>query len=353
MTKLKLLLSGPGLIGKTHAKLINARQDCEVSAVVAPMSDENKMFCSEHQYMIYPDIESALSKNKFDGAIISSPNVFHFDQTALCIDHDVPVLVEKPITDTVDTARKLVEMAERKGTPVLVGHHRTHSPLLETVKQFIQSSSFGQPVVLQGSALFYKPRHYFEEGAWRTKIGGGPILINMIHEIGLMRYFYGEIDSVFASASSFIREFEVEDTVAVTLHFANGALGTFLLSDVAASNRSWEMTSGENPAYPHFPHGNCYHFAGTNGSLDFPDMAVCYYGSDTDPSWWRSFEQAKLEVKRGDPLERQLDHFVDVICGRASPRVSAKDGFRNMQVIEAIKNSIATKKPTDISNYSS
>ncbi|ANI78464.1 Gfo/Idh/MocA family protein [Sphingobium sp. EP60837] len=350
--RLKFLVSGPGLIGKTHAKLIAARPDCKLSAIVAPPQPENKAFAASLGSVLFPDIESAMAANDFDGVIVSSPNKFHFNQAAACIERGVPVLVEKPITENTSTALQLVEMAERKGTPVLVGHHRTHSPLLEVVEDFLNSPSFGQPVALQGSALFYKPKHYFEDGSWRALLGGGPILINMIHEIGLMRFFYGEIDSVFATASHFTRCFEVEDTVAITIQFVNGALGTFLLSDVAASNRSWEMTSGENPAYPYFPTNDCYHFAGTNGSLDFPSMAVRCYGADTDPSWWHPFEQGKLEVQRADPLERQISHFVDVIRGRAKPLVSARDGYRNMQVVEAIRHSIENRTVAKIDHVS-
>jgi len=100
-------------------------------------------------------------------------------------------LVEKPITDNIDDARKLADRSEDARVPVLVGHHRTYSPLLDAAVAFLNSARFGRLVAVQGSALFYKPVKYFKDGAWRTKVGGGPILINLIHEIGLLRYFCG------------------------------------------------------------------------------------------------------------------------------------------------------------------
>lgn len=345
---LNFLLSGPGLIGKQHAKLVMSRSDCRLSAIVAPPHAPNEAFARECGANFFPSFEEALRHKRFDAAIISSPNSFHFSQAAECIRNGIPVLVEKPVTDNLGDAWRLAELAKDLKVPVLVGHHRTYSPLLESVEQYLKSPSFGRPVALRGSALFYKPARYFVEGAWRTKVGGGPILINLIHEIGLMRLFYGEIRKVSALAGKNIRQFEVEDTVAITFEFVNGALGTFLLSDTAASTKSWEMTSGENPAYPHFPEDNCYHFAGTNGSLDFPSMHARYYTTGSEPSWWGNFETLQLAVRRANPLERQLDHFVEVIRGRAAPRVSGRDGYLNMLIVQAIMQSIATEKAVEV-----
>lgn len=346
---LKLLLSGPGLIGKRHAALIEARTDCQLSAIVAPSSEENRSIAVDHAACFYTDFGEALEAEKPDGVVISSPNKFHFDQAMACIARGIPAFVEKPVTDELDEAARLLEAVEHSGVPVLVGHHRTYSPLLEAAETFLQSERFGRLVALQGAALFYKPAQYFLDGPWRTVVGGGPILINLIHEIGLMRHFGGEIATISAMASHHIRHYEVEDTVSISVAFQSGALGTFLLSDTAASTKSWEMTSGENPAYPNFPQEACYHFAGTNGALDFPSMRAKTYGSEAARSWWEPFEEFVLPFERRDPLVLQLDHFVDVVRNGAKPRVSAEDGYRNMLVVQAIRRSIKTRAAVDVS----
>ncbi len=348
--KLNFLLSGPGLIGKQHARLIKSRSDCRLSAVVAPPSIQNQDFTSAAGATFYTNIDDAFENERIHAAIISSPNSLHFTQAMSCIAKGVSVLVEKPLTDNVESARKLVERGEVLGVPVLVGHHRTYSPLLDAASAFLNSERFGRLVALQGAALFYKPAHYFREGVWRTKIGGGPVLINLIHEIGLLRHFCGEIKNVFAIAQNSIRQFEVEDTVAVSFEFLNGALGNFLLSDTAASSKSWELTSGENPAYPSFPKENCYHFAGTNGSLDFPSMRARYYAAGSDPSWWNAFEYKDLSFVREDPLKLQLDHFVDVVRRKTTPKASARDGYLNMLVVDAIKRSIVSRSVAPVSD---
>lgn len=346
--KVRLLVSGPGLIGKKHVDLIEHRSDAELAAIVAPATDINRDYAQAHGVPLFDSVEEALAATSIGAAIISSPNAFHHDQVVICVDQGLPVLVEKPLTDDLGTARHLADMSDQTGVPVLVGHHRTYSPLLETAKDFVSSDAFGTPVAVQGSALFYKPESYFQAGPWRTRKGGGPLLINMIHEIGIMRYLYGEIESVSAHVSSATRGFEVEDSAAIALHFENGALGTFLLSDACASSKSWEMTAGENPAYPFFPDEDSYHFSGTMGSLDFPSMRFRSYHQREERSWWAEFGGGRLTTRRHDPLDTQLAHFLDVIRGQAQPRVSARDGYRNMVVLEAINMAAVQGRKVDV-----
>ena len=348
MGQICFLVAGPGLIGKKHIELIQSRDNVRLAALVGPGTDENIHVSERCGVPIYETIAEALAGGGVDAAIISSPNTCHFEQAMTCLAQGVPVLVEKPVTNRLDEAKLLMLKADELDVPVLVGHHRAYSPLLIAAERFLTSPQFGRLVAVQGCALFYKPAKYFEEGAWRTKQGGGPILINLIHEIGLLRYFCGEIKSVFAFSSKRVRGFDVEDTVSISFEFVNGVLGTFLLSDAAASNKSWEMTSGENPAYPHYKDQNCYHFAGTNGSLDFPTMTARYYGDGVVPSWWVPFTECKFDAPLKDPLELQLEHFLDVVARRESPKVSALDGYMNMLVLQAITDSINSRAVVDL-----
>ena len=125
----------------------------------------------------------------------------------------------------------------------------------------------------------------------------------------------------------------------------NGAIGTFLLSDCAASTQSWEQTSGENLSYFHDPVAPCYHIAGTKGSLTVPSLTLTTFGQGIEASWWNTPNQQTLSYSKNDPLDAQLAHLIDLARGNSAPRVSLHDGLANMQVIEAISRSIKTQRP--------
>ena len=348
MKKYKFAVVGPGLIGKKHIELIRASDQATLSAIVAPEQNTHMNFACALGVPLFSRIEDCLGQCELDGVIIASPNQFHFSQASACIKAGISVLVEKPVTVDLSEAKKLVHLTNAHDCRVLVGHHRVYSPLLASAKKAIAEGRLGRLVSVMGSAQFYKPIQYFDDGPWRAELGGGPILINMIHEVGNLRALIGEIIAVQAIASSKVRNFAVEDTVAINFVFANGALGTFLLSDTAATAKSWEQTSGENPSYPSYSDEDCYTIAGTKGSLAFPSMRLKSYPSEVVPSWWNPFAEEVLPSNRDDPLRLQLEHFIRVIGENESPMVSVVEGYRNLLITESIKQSILTRSLVEI-----
>ncbi len=341
MSALKIAVVGAGLIGQRHIQLINQSDECELAAIVDPAPTAAEI-ARESSVAHYEDLGQLLGKpassdnSTLDGVVLATPNALHYTQALECIDANIPVLIEKPISQTTDQARHLVDKVASQQARVIVGHHRMHSAIMQQAKRIIDSGAIGNIVAVQGAALFYKPDAYYEAGPWRTKSGGGPILINMIHEIGNLRYLCDEITQVQAMPSNAQRGFEVEDTVAISLGFESGAVGTFILSDTAASCKSWEQTAKENLDYHHDSDENCYHIAGTRGSLSIPTMTMHRFQNNEEPSWYKAPQVVTEPVEVSDPLVRQLSHFCRVIRGEEEPLVSAEDGYRNLQLTEAI-----------------
>ena len=335
MTKLQIAVAGTGLMGRRHIELIEANPSCQLSAIVDPAPDAAAI-AQRVGVRLYPSLDDLFKAVHPDGVILATPNAIHVENALACIGAGVAALVEKPIAHTVEAGRRLCEAVERAGAKILVGHHRRYNPILARAREIVQQGLLGRIVAVQGSAMFYKPDGYFDEAPWRRQPGGGPILINLIHEVDSLRALCGEIVNVQAFASNAARGFPVEDTVAINLRFANGALGTFLLSDTAASAKSWEQTSGENTSYATCPDEDCYVIAGTDGSLGVPTMRLKTYARREDRSWWKPFQESVVDVDRASPLERQLEHFCALIRGEAQPVVTVRDGLQDLRVTEAI-----------------
>ncbi len=335
MTPLKIAVAGAGLIGRRHIELIQAESRCRLAAIVDP-SPGAVQTAAAAGVPLFQNLGALFASQRPGGIVLATPNQLHVDQALQCLEAGVAALIEKPVAHTLAEGARLQAAADSSGVKLLVGHHRAHSPILMRAREVVHSGALGRLVAVSGSAMFYKPADYFEAAPWRSQPGGGPILINLIHEIGNLRALCGEIVAVQAMRSNAIRGFAVEDTVCIGLQFDSGALGSFILSDTAASPRSWEQTSQENKSYPTYPDEDCYVIAGTHGSLSIPTMRLKTYARDEDRSWWVPFKDSTLALQREDPLALQLSHFCDVIEGRALPLVTVRDGLQNLRITEAI-----------------
>jgi predicted dehydrogenase len=343
MPPLNIAVAGAGAIGRAHIGVMAQSSQCRLSAIADP-SQAAQTLAQAHGVPWFSTLDALLAAASPDGVILATPNALHVPQALQCIAAGVPVLVEKPIAHTVADAQKLVQATQAHQAKVLIGHHRAHSPIMRHAKAVIDDGRLGRLVSVVGSAMFYKPDDYFTQAPWRREAGGGPILINLIHEIHNLRMLCGEIAQVQAMTSNAVRGLAVEDTASISFRFASSVLATFMLSDTAASARSWEQTSQENKAYSSYDDEDCYVIAGTMGSLSVPTMRLKCYAKPEDRSWFAPYQVSTVEVNREDPLCLQMAHFIRVIQGVDQPLVSAHDGLQNLLVLEAIAQAAASQQ---------
>ena len=335
MAKMRIAVVGGGAIGQAHMQVLARSDSCTLSALVDPSAAASAL-AQRYQVPYFSALDQLLASAKPDGIVLATPNALHVPQALQCVAAGVPVLLEKPMATSVEEGQTLVDAVVKADARVLIGHHRAHSPIMQQARSVVASGQLGRLVAISGSATFFKPDSYFSDAPWRKELGAGPILINLIHEIHNLRMLCGEIVAVQAFASAATRGFAVEDTVAISLRFANGALGSFLLSDTAASPRSWEQTSQENPHYASYADEDCYVVSGTMGSLSVPTMRLKTYAKEADRSWFKPFQTDTVTLVREDPLVRQMVHFGDVVRGHVRPLVTVHDGLANQCVTQAI-----------------
>ena len=333
----KLAVAGAGLVGKRHVESISAVEGVSLACVVDP-DPAGKAFAEKKGVLWYSSIGEMFDKAEVDGVIIATPNQLHLENALDCIAVDCPALIEKPVAVNVSEAEQIVTAAKSAGVPMLTGHHRRHNGLVKKAKSIIDEGTLGTIVSVQATCWLYKPDDYFNTG-WRSKQGAGPVFINLVHDIDMLRHLCGDVASIQALESSMVRGFEVEDTAAIMLRFQNGALGTINVSDTAVAPWSWEMTARENLAYPATSEA-CYMIGGTKASLSLPNLTL--WRNEGKRSWWNPLNGTKIPFDLEDPLHVQIKQFAAVIRGEQTPLVSAEEGLKTLRVIEAIKHAAGT-----------
>lgn len=337
MNPVNLIVMGAGLIGVRHAEHIMAECGARLAAIVDP-APAARTVAERLGTRWFGSLTEALAADRPDGIIIATPNTLHVKNGLEAVAAGIPALVEKPISTDAAAARALVEAAEAAKVPLLVGHHRRHNPMVCKAKEIIESGRLGRVLTLSGQFWLTKPDDYFEVG-WRRDPGAGPIFINLIHDVDLFRHFCGEVIEVQAFDSNAVRGHAVEETAVILLRFASGALATVSVSDAVVAPWSWELTSGENPAYPRQDQ-SCYQIGGTHGALTIPDLD--FWSHPGKRSWWEPLQRERIPFAPGDPLALQIRHFCEVIRDGAEPLVPGREGLRTLMVIEAVKHAART-----------
>lgn len=346
MQKVRLAIAGYGLVGRRHADAILQTPDTELVAVIDP-SETGTSLATQQGLSACASLNDFLADTSVDGIILATPNALHVEQALACVERGLPVLVEKPIATQAAEAEHLVGIARQREVPLLVGHHRRHNPLIQAAKTLIDSGEIGKVRAVQATCWFYKPDDYFDTAEWRKKRGAGPISVNLVHDVDLIRYLCGEVTTVRAVASPSARGFENEDVASALLTFESGAVGTITVSDSIVAPWSWELTSKEYPIYPPTPE-NCYLIGGSHGSLSVPDLRIWHY-ADGERNWWSPISSTAQKHQSTDPLVNQIENFAAVIRGKAGPVVTGEEGLRTLAVVEAIQRSAATGDTIELS----
>ncbi|WP_158523311.1 MULTISPECIES: Gfo/Idh/MocA family protein [Agrobacterium] len=333
---------GVGWIGYRHAKYCASYSNCELVGISDPGPVASKVGV-ELGVPSFASVEDLLDRVKPDGVIIATPTQLHLQTAARALERGVAVLIEKPITDTVADARTLVDLAKRNETSILVGHHRRHNSVVKETRRILSEGDIGRLLAVSVLWSVKKPDDYFDV-SWRREKGAGPVLINLIHEIDLLRHLCGEIETVSAIVSSEGRGNSVEDTVVAMLKFSGGAIGTITASDASPAPWSWDSATGENPLI-YQGRENAYRFLGSEGSLEFPDLFIWRYVDQAKPGWLSPISRESRVIQQNEAYIAQLEHFCRVIqCGE-TPLIDGEDGLRTLTATLSILEAAETGMP--------
>ncbi|KAM0130300.1 hypothetical protein ACHAP3_007439 [Botrytis cinerea] len=343
---ISIAIVGSGLIGPRHAQSILRNPQATLHSLTDPAPHAIQIATSLST-TYHSSLPSLLSSSPLPTTVlICTPNHTHVPIAISCIEAGIKhVLVEKPVSTSIQEGVELLSVAKEHDATILVGHHRRFNPYLVSAKTELDSGVLGQIIGVQGIWALKKSSSYFDGiGEWRRNgESGGVVLINLIHELDLLQYLLGKITMVSAIESKKTRGFDAEEGGAIILRFESGVVGTFMLSDAVPSPWNFEAGTGENPTIPKVDMengaGGFYRILGTRGGISVPDLTRWSYEvGEGEKAWNDKLKKDEICVDTGIvPFDEQIKHLVQVVKEGKQPICSGEEGLSAMVVCEAVR----------------
>jgi len=324
---MKFLIAGLGSIGRRHFRNLIALGEKDIVLLrtrKATLSDDELA-----GYPVETDIHEALKKYKPDAVIVANPTALHLDVAIPASEAGCAILLEKPVSDSLDRLDTLQQTAQKSGSKILVGFQFRYHPTLNKARELIQASAIGKVLTVHAHWGEYLPQwhpweDYSQSYAARADLGGG-VIRTLTHPLDYLRYLVGDVESLWSfNGHVSPLELDVEDVAEIGLKFKNGAIG------------------GVHLNYVQRPPSHTFEIVGTNGTLRW-DNADGILQLQRFPAPFASFSDDPpapvIETfSPSDGFERnhlfvsQTRHFVETAQGEAEPICSLDDGIMALRL---------------------
>ncbi len=341
---MKFLVAGLGSIGRRHFRNLIALGEKDIVLLrtrKATLPDDELA-----GYPVETDIHEALEKHKPDAVIVANPTALHLDVAIPAAEADCAILLEKPISDSLDRLDELQKAAQKSGRKILVGFQFRYHPTLNKARELIQAGALGQILTVHAHWGEYLPQwhpweDYRQSYAARADLGGG-VIRTLTHPLDYLRWLIGEVESLWSfngHVSSL--ELDVEDVAEIGLKFSSGAIG------------------GVHLNYVQRPPSHRLEIVGTSGTLrwdnadgilHFHKMPAAFGAfSDNPPAPVVETFAPHAGFERNQLFVAQTRHFVEVVREEAEPRCALEDGIQALRLALAAKESASSGRAVAIS----
>lgn len=230
--KIRFGICGLGFAGSVlMAPAMRAHPGAEIVAACDPNEDVRGRFGADYEIPTYDSLQTMLDSEKLDAVYIASPHQYHCEHVLMAAERGVHVIVEKPLTLNLQDADRMVEAARKSGIHLVVGHSRSHDPVIGTMREIIQSGDAGRLAMVNCwnfTDFLYRPRRPEELD---TSKGGGIIFNQLPHQIDSIKTISNQsVVSVRAQAARLDPERPTEGLCAAFLTLSDGACATLVYS---------------------------------------------------------------------------------------------------------------------------
>ena len=321
-----ILILGTGSVGKRHASNLSSL-GCTISCM-DPRADRLEEVKQEIDVVgTYISIEEVFSDSsrKFDGVVVASPPVFHVDQSIAALEHEIPVLLEKPVSSDEASARRLQDVVNNTGIPLLLGYTwRWWSPLAK-VQELLNQGVIGKlryvQFMMSAHLADWHPWENYQDFFMASKALGGGALLDESHWIDLMLWFFGNPESLYAKVDRVSDlKIDTDDNVDMIITYKDGRYVSIHL-DIYGR-----------------PHEKYIRFIGEEGTILWTaDPNRVAVGKE----WSQTWENYEFDCERNDMFMAVGKEFIDIINGVEVKTCCINDGVRVLSLIEAARQSSA------------
>jgi predicted dehydrogenase len=248
MTQFRVGLTGAGFIGFQHAlSIVDGKVPNAILTGIVARSEATKKNVIEKfgpQIKIFNSDDEMFSSQLIDGVIIATPHFAHPEQGINAFQHNLHVLMEKPVGVYPDTVRELNQIAQKSNKKFALMFNLRAKPIFKKIKNILDENTIGKLQRVHWNITeMYRSQAYYDSNAWRAtwQGEGGGVLINQgSHYLDLFQWYFGNPKSIKADCHiGRYRNIEVEDDVTAYFKLRNGADGVIHLStgEVCGLNR--------------------------------------------------------------------------------------------------------------------
>lgn len=334
---MKFLIAGLGSIGRRHFRNLIALGEKDIVLLrtrKATLPDDELM-----GYAVETDFAEALKKHEPDAVIVANPTAMHLDIAIPAAQAGCHILLEKPVSHSLDRLDVLQNAAQKSGSKILVGFQFRYHPTLNKARELIQSNAFGRILTVHAHWGEYLPQwhpweDYRQSYAARADLGGG-VVVTLTHPLDYLRYLLGDVESLWSFNGHISPlEIDVEDVAEIGLKFASGAVG------------------GVHVNYFQRPPVHRLEIVGTNGTLRW-DNADGILRLHQMPAPFGSYSDAPSApiiesfsppegFERNQLFVAQTRHFIETVLGESEPVCSLEDGVMALRLALAAYKSRET-----------
>lgn len=223
---------GCGMIAEYHANAVNEIDGARVVAAFSRNRSNAEKIAgiAGHSCQIYDDLAEMLRRPDLDVVCVCTPSGAHMEPAVQAARAGKHVIVEKPLEINLERCDAIIDACDRAGVRLCAIFPSRFSPANARVKEAVEAGRFGRLTLGDTHVKWWRTQEYYDSGGWRGtwKLDGGGALMNQaIHNVDLLYWLMGDVESVVAHAATLAHvRIEVEDTAVASVRFKNGALGT-------------------------------------------------------------------------------------------------------------------------------